>query len=265
MTSSPGLKRVTPGPTASTTPAASMPTSWFLGARMPMNRRTKPGFGFRPSRSARLTDAARTRTSTWSSDGVGRSTSLSSTTSGGPYRSWNAAFMRLEGHASACSITSRSYRERPDRHDATGDRRAQSVAPTGSGAAPSSDAASSRAGTLRRATAAPIAVTTARIGGDAATKWIASMKATWAAATSAAPTRLGQRLGDRQRAAERVPRRVRDLGGNPGRERIRDLGPVHGRADAAEDRDPERAAELAARLGHARWRRRPAPAGRCRR
>ena len=70
-TPSPGLKRVTPGPTASTTPATSMPTAWFRGARMPMNRRTKPGCGPRPSRSARLTDAARTRTSTWSSAGIG--------------------------------------------------------------------------------------------------------------------------------------------------------------------------------------------------
>src|SRR5688572_28821389 len=58
-----------------------------------MNRRTNPGFGFRPSRSARLTDAAWTRTSTWPSDGVGRWTSRISTTSGGPYRSVYAAFI----------------------------------------------------------------------------------------------------------------------------------------------------------------------------
>ena len=32
----------------------------------PVNSRTKPGCGFRPSRSARLTEAARTRTRTWS-------------------------------------------------------------------------------------------------------------------------------------------------------------------------------------------------------
>ena len=53
----------------------------------------KPGRGLRPSRSARLTDAARTRTSTWPSAGVGRSMSLSSTTSGEPYRNCWAAFM----------------------------------------------------------------------------------------------------------------------------------------------------------------------------
>ena len=64
MTSSPSLKRVTAGPTASTTPAASMPTALSFGARKPRKRRMNPGFGFRPSRSARLTDAARTRIST---------------------------------------------------------------------------------------------------------------------------------------------------------------------------------------------------------
>ena len=49
---------VTPGPTASTTPATSIPRRWFLGARRPMNSRTKDGRGLMPSRSARLTEAA---------------------------------------------------------------------------------------------------------------------------------------------------------------------------------------------------------------
>ena len=44
-TRSPALKRVTPGPTDSTTPAASIPMRGFLGRRTPRNRRTNPGFG----------------------------------------------------------------------------------------------------------------------------------------------------------------------------------------------------------------------------
>ena len=51
------------------------PIRWFRGARRPRNSRTNPGFGPRPSRSARFTDAAWTRTSTSSSLGTGRSTS----------------------------------------------------------------------------------------------------------------------------------------------------------------------------------------------
>src|SRR6186997_3210537 len=74
-------------------PATSIPTLGSRGARRPMNSRTNPGFGASPSRSARLTDAARTRTRISPSDGTGRSTSRSSTTSGGPYRSRHAAFI----------------------------------------------------------------------------------------------------------------------------------------------------------------------------
>ena len=66
---SPGLKRVALGPTASTTPATSMPRRGFLGARTPMISRTNCGRGSIPSRSARLMDAARTLTRTWSSVG----------------------------------------------------------------------------------------------------------------------------------------------------------------------------------------------------
>ena len=95
-----------------------------------------------------------------------------------------------------------------------------------------------------RRRAAPMAAT-------AATKWSASTNAIWATATSASRERAGQRLRDRERAAERVPRRIGGLSGDLGRERVRDLGPVHRGADAAEDRDPQRAAELAARLRHA--------------
>ena len=79
---SPGRNRVTPGPTASTTPATSMPSRGFLRSRAgPMKRRAKLGRGSRPSRSARLTDAAWTRTSSSSSPGIGRATSSSRTTS----------------------------------------------------------------------------------------------------------------------------------------------------------------------------------------
>ena len=67
-TRSPGLNRVTSGPTASTTPATSMPDALVPAARAaPGTGATNAGRGVRPSRSARLTDAARTRTSTWSS------------------------------------------------------------------------------------------------------------------------------------------------------------------------------------------------------
>ena len=93
-TSSPGRRRVAPGPTCSTTPATSAPRRGSRGRRRPRNSRVNPGFGYSTSRSARLTDAARTRTRTWSSIGMGRSMSRSSTTSGEPYRSRRAASIR---------------------------------------------------------------------------------------------------------------------------------------------------------------------------
>ena len=44
-TRSPGLNRVTPGPTDSTTPATSIPMRGFLGRRTPRSRRTNSGLG----------------------------------------------------------------------------------------------------------------------------------------------------------------------------------------------------------------------------
>ena len=59
----------------------------------PQEQPHEPGRGFSQSRSARLTDAARTRTRTSPSPGTGASTSRTSTTSGPPYRSRCAALI----------------------------------------------------------------------------------------------------------------------------------------------------------------------------
>ena len=83
-TRSPGLNLVTSGPTASTTPATSTPTALNRGARSPVAALATLGRPYRKSRSARLTDAATTRTTTPSPPGTGRSTSRTSTTSGPP-------------------------------------------------------------------------------------------------------------------------------------------------------------------------------------
>ena len=84
-TSSPGRKRVTFAPTASTTPAASVPRIGFVGARIPFPMiRTMNGLARMMCQSCGLTEAARTRTSTSSSPTAGRSISLSSRTSAEP-------------------------------------------------------------------------------------------------------------------------------------------------------------------------------------
>ena len=61
----------------------------------PHEEADEPGPRLEPSRSARLTDAARVRTSTSPSPGSGFSTPRISTTSGPPYRKRCAAFTRL--------------------------------------------------------------------------------------------------------------------------------------------------------------------------
>ena len=83
-TSSPGRKRVTAAPTASTTPATSDPSRGSRGRRQPSLARTRCGRPVIRCQSTALTDAATTRTSTWSSAGTGTSTSASSRTSGDP-------------------------------------------------------------------------------------------------------------------------------------------------------------------------------------
>src|SRR5918993_738085 len=90
-TSSPGSKRVTFPPTASTTPARSRP-SLDLGLRSPICGRATQGVPVMAYQSAGFTEAAWTRTSTSSSPGSGWSISRSSSTSGGPKLSWTIAF-----------------------------------------------------------------------------------------------------------------------------------------------------------------------------
>ena len=79
MTASPGANAATPGPTASTTPAISLPGTSTRG-------RARPG-GVAPRRaaaSAGCTPAAITRIRTSPAPGSGVGTSLSDRTSGGP-------------------------------------------------------------------------------------------------------------------------------------------------------------------------------------
>ena len=61
-----------------------------------------------------------------------------------------------------------------------------------------------------------------------------------------------ERLRNRQGATERVRARSTRLGRDGGRQAVASSRPVERDADAAEDRDAERAAELGARLGDAR-------------
>jgi hypothetical protein len=98
-TRSPGAKRVTPAPTASTTPATSSPRRWFRGARIPRKSRTKAGRGSMPSQSARLMDAARPRQPRRLRPGSGRSRPAVRRRPGGHRRSRIAAFMvGMEGY-----------------------------------------------------------------------------------------------------------------------------------------------------------------------
>jgi hypothetical protein len=89
-TSSPTLKRVAEGPTASTTPANSVPRTVLRGPVMPKARRPngpKPAgiSRLRARQSAVDTVEARIRTRTSSPFGTGFGTSVTVTTSGGPY------------------------------------------------------------------------------------------------------------------------------------------------------------------------------------
>ena len=77
---------MTPLPTASTTPANSLPSTVTLGLRSPVKNRTMKGLAARKPQSVRFTVVACTLTSTSWSLTVGFSTSEMRTTSGGPYR-----------------------------------------------------------------------------------------------------------------------------------------------------------------------------------
>src|SRR5215207_9580916 len=90
-TSSPGFRRATFPPTASTAPARSRPSLAF-GLRSPICGRARYGVPVMAYQSAGFTEAAWTRTSTSSSPGSGWPISRSSSTSGGPNLSWTIAF-----------------------------------------------------------------------------------------------------------------------------------------------------------------------------
>ena len=94
-TSSPTRNRETRTPTASTTPAMSIPGTGCLGRRRPPPMiRSTYGTPSTVCQTSAWTDAARTRTSTSSSRTTGRGTSRTTSASGDPYRSWTTALMR---------------------------------------------------------------------------------------------------------------------------------------------------------------------------
>jgi hypothetical protein len=95
-TSSPGSRSATFLPTASTTPATSVPRTGVEGRRSPDFSRRRYGTLVTVIQSGVFTLVARTRIRTSSSPTDGRSISFSlSTRSGAPYPSWTIAFMPL--------------------------------------------------------------------------------------------------------------------------------------------------------------------------
>ena len=84
---SPTWNSLTAAPTASTSPASSIPRIFCLGRRSPVKTREKNGFALRQPQSDRFTVVAWILTRTCSSVGTGRSTSSTCRTSGGPYLS----------------------------------------------------------------------------------------------------------------------------------------------------------------------------------
>jgi len=91
-TLSPTVNEMTPGPTAATTPANSVPRTVTFGRMKPLNARTMNGLADRKPQSVRLTVATCTRTSTSVSPMAGWATSAICATSGGPYLVLTAAF-----------------------------------------------------------------------------------------------------------------------------------------------------------------------------
>jgi hypothetical protein len=93
-TGSPTSNPVAAAPTASTSPASSMPRIFRFGRRRPVKKRVMNSSADRSPQSVRVTVVAWILTRTSSSLGTGRSTSSSRRTSGGPYLSWTTALMR---------------------------------------------------------------------------------------------------------------------------------------------------------------------------
>src|SRR5256714_14711889 len=94
-TSSPTWNSVTAAPTASISPASSMPRIFRFGRRRPVKKRVTNSSAERSPLSVRVTVVAWSLTRTSSSLGTGCSTSSSRRTSGGPYLEWMTAFMRV--------------------------------------------------------------------------------------------------------------------------------------------------------------------------
>ena len=92
-TLSPTLNSVTAAPTASTSPASSLPRILRFGRRRPVKKREMNDSALRSPQSLRLTVEAWILTRTSSSLGTGRSTSSSRSTSGGPYLSYTTALI----------------------------------------------------------------------------------------------------------------------------------------------------------------------------
>ncbi len=107
-TSSPGRRSVTFVPTASTTPATSVPRTGVRGPRSPDLSRRMYGTPVTVIQSGVFTLVARTRIRTSSSPTGGRSISSSrSTRSGAPYRSWTMAFI---APPSPCAVNDADHR-----------------------------------------------------------------------------------------------------------------------------------------------------------
>src|SRR2546430_7736298 len=117
-TSSPGRKRVTPAPTASTRPARSIPGIRVFGRRSPKAARAAYGSPAIRCQTPWSTPAAWTRTSTSPAPGLGTGTSSTRSTSTDPYRSWTIAFMTFLLGGRGTGTRRRARRRRPeDRHD----------------------------------------------------------------------------------------------------------------------------------------------------
>src|SRR5690606_4148767 len=102
-TSSPGWKRVTPNPTASTTPETSQPRMNGVASETVEPSSMAPLV--RTFQSTGLTPAACTRTSTSVGPGSGRTTSVRRSTSGPPATSWTIAFIEhLYVQTELCAI-----------------------------------------------------------------------------------------------------------------------------------------------------------------
>ena len=94
-TSSPTANSVTAEPTASTSPASSVPTTLRFGRTESGEETREERVGSAERRShLRVTVVAWILTRTSSSSGTGRSISAGRSASGGPYLSWTTALMR---------------------------------------------------------------------------------------------------------------------------------------------------------------------------